>query len=180
MVTRTSRLEKLSRRFSRSARSCRLDGNWPVSHAGPAISWMKGLPSIASGSIPSAKAKRGETERTRRDVSICHSQSASPSSNSRRRSDTTSLFSAMAASATRVTRKLRAASIAPNEATAENIATRTAIEYWPLSMNEIADAVPTTQANSTVPSGMAGSRMGMTIISTAMADHAFSRVSPST
>ena len=37
MVTRTSRLEKFSRRFRRSARSCRLDGNWPVSQAGPAI-----------------------------------------------------------------------------------------------------------------------------------------------
>ncbi len=62
--TCTSRLEKLSRRFSRSARSCRLGGNWPLSHALPATSWMNDPPSIAAGSLPEriGEARAGRTD----------------------------------------------------------------------------------------------------------------------
>ena len=51
------------------------------------------MPSISDASLPSAKAKRGDTRVTRRAVSICQSQSAPLSSNSRSSRLTVSLFS---------------------------------------------------------------------------------------
>ena len=98
--TGTSMLLKLSRRLSLSASSCRALENFPLSQDSPATSCRNGLPSIASADCPMAWANRGETCVIRRDVSVCHSQSAPVSSNSLSNRLTTSLFSLRLASDT--------------------------------------------------------------------------------
>src|SRR3546814_6904243 len=81
--TCTMKLEKCSCRLSFSDRSRRLV-EMPMSAPElPAMRSSSGLPSTSFCVRPRAKANRGEAERTRRKVSICHSQSASFSSNSR-------------------------------------------------------------------------------------------------
>jgi len=85
----------------------------------------------------------------------------------------------MAASATLVTRKLRAAWTAPAEVTAENITETTAMIQLPPITNETSDPAATMPVNSTVPSGTAGSMIAMTAVSRAMMVHASVRITAS-
>ena len=152
--TLTSRLEKLSRRLRRSARSCRLGSNWPVDHASPLINCRNGLPLISSVVLPSAKAKRGDTVRTRRAVSICHSQSAWFSSNSRSSSETTSSFSIIAASAIRPSRNAREFLMVPAVITPAKIRHTVTIRYWPVRAKLTAAATAVIIVNTIVAKGV--------------------------
>ena len=137
---------------------------------------MKFWPSIAAESSPSAKAKRGLTDRTRRPESTFHSQSASPSSNSRSSSETTSLRSAIPASAKRENKKLREASTAPIMMMATNRTAMHAIsKLWP-SAKDMNMAKPTAPEKISVVSGIVGMITAETVINIAMIVHSSSLV----